>query len=58
MPPSCHSAATNRDDDQTAFIDRVIGGDTSGIDEAIAEFERGADSGHTDPDGGSGSVDS
>jgi len=45
-------------DDPAAFIDRVIGGDTSGIDEAIAEFERGADSGHTDPDGGSGSVDS
>jgi putative hydrolase len=45
-------------DDPAAFIDRVIGGDTSGIDEAIAEFERGTDSGHTDPDGGSGSVDS
>ena len=27
-------------DDPAAFIDRVIGGDTSGIDEAIAEFER------------------
>src|SRR5581483_3828358 len=41
-------------DDPAAFIDRVIGGDTSGIDEAIAEFERRAD-----PDGGgAGSVDS
>ena len=40
------------------FIDRVIGGDTSGIDEAIAEFERGTDPGHPDPDGGSGAVDS
>src|SRR5271157_4717898 len=45
-------------DDPAAFIDRVIGGDTSGIDEAIAKFERGADSGHTDPDDGAGSVDS
>lgn len=35
-------------DEPAGFIDRVIGGDTSGIDEAIAEFERGADSG---PDG-------
>jgi putative hydrolase len=42
-------------DDPAAFIDRVIGGDTSGIDEAIAEFERG-----TDPDAGpdAGAVDS
>ena len=45
-------------DDPAAFIDRVIGGDTSGIDEAIAEFERGNDAGPRDPDGGSGSVDS
>ena len=45
-------------DDPAAFIDRVIGGDTSGIDEAIAEFERGTDSGHTDPDSSPGSVDS
>ena len=45
-------------DDPAAFIDRVIGGDTSGIDEAIAEFERGTDAGPTDPDDGSGSVDS
>ncbi|WP_128882498.1 zinc-dependent metalloprotease [Mycobacterium tuberculosis] len=47
--------ATDDLDDPAAFIDRVIGGDTSGIDEAIAELERdqqarGADdSGH---DGG------
>lgn len=45
-------------DDSAAFIDRVIGGDTSGIDEAIAEFERDTDSGHADPDDGSGAVDS
>jgi hypothetical protein len=45
-------------DDPAAFIDRVIGGDTSGIDEAIAEFERGTDPGPADPDGGAGSVDS
>ena len=32
-------------DDPAAFIDRIIGGDTSGIDEAIAEFERDADPG-------------
>jgi hypothetical protein len=29
-----------------------------GIDEAIAELERGNDAGPTDPDDGSGSVDS
>jgi hypothetical protein len=45
-------------DDPAAFIDRVIGGDTSGIDEAIAEFERDTDAGHADPDDGAGSVDS
>src|SRR5579875_809141 len=39
-------------DEPAGFIDRVISGDTSGIDEAIAEFERGVDPG---PDG---SVDS
>jgi hypothetical protein len=39
-------------------VSRIIGGDTSGIDEAIAEFERGTAAGPTDPDGGSGSVDS
>lgn len=27
-------------DDPAAFIDQVIGGDTSGIDEAIAELDR------------------
>ena len=32
-------------DDPAGFIDRSIGGDTSGIDAAIAEFERDADSG-------------
>jgi putative hydrolase len=39
-------------DDPAGFIDRVIGGDTSGIDEAIAEFERDADRGPREgPDG-------
>jgi putative hydrolase len=38
-------------DEPAAFIDRVIGGDTSGIDEAIAEFEQ------RDDPGDSGSVD-
>src|SRR5690606_6249569 len=36
-------------DDPAAFIDRIIGGDTSGIDsaidQAIAEFRRDADAG-------------
>jgi len=39
-------------DEPAAFIDRVIGGDTSGIDEAIAEFEKGVDPG-SGPDAGS-----
>jgi putative hydrolase len=39
-------------DEPAAFIDRVIGGDTSGIDEAIAEFEKGIDCG-PGPEGGS-----
>jgi putative hydrolase len=43
-------------DDPAGFIDRALGGDTSGIDEAIAEFERRADSG--EDDGGSDAVDS
>ncbi|MBS4729107.1 zinc-dependent metalloprotease [Mycobacterium sp. SM1] len=30
-------------DEPAAFIDRVIGGDTSGIDEALAEFEKSAE---------------
>src|SRR5580704_16680454 len=39
-------------DDPAGFIDRSIGGDTSGIDEAIAEFERDAERGpREDPDG-------
>ena len=38
-------------DEPAGFIDRVIGGDTSGIDEAIAKFEQ-----RNDP-GDSGSVD-
>jgi putative hydrolase len=35
-------------DDPAGFIDRSIGGDTSGIDEAIAEFERDAERGSDD----------
>jgi hypothetical protein len=42
-------------DEPAGFIDRIIGGDTSGIDEAIAELER--DSDRDDP-GPGGSVDS
>ncbi|ORB17159.1 zinc-dependent metalloprotease [Mycobacterium noviomagense] len=38
-------------DEPAAFIDRVIGGDTSGIDDMLAEFERGIDEGHDGPDG-------
>ncbi|WP_203800503.1 zinc-dependent metalloprotease [Mycobacterium heckeshornense] len=41
-------------DEPAAFIDRVIGGDTSGIDEMLAEFERGIDRGQ---DGSDGPVD-
>jgi putative hydrolase len=44
--------ATEDLDDPAAFIDRIIGGDTSGIDEAIAEFERGSDDGSGKPDSG------
>jgi putative hydrolase len=40
-------------DEPAAFIDRVIGGDTSGIDEAIAEFEKGIDP-DARPDGNPG----
>ena len=38
-------------DDPAAFIDRIIGGDTSGIDEAIARLEQdepGSDAGSAD----------
>src|ERR1700744_5035374 len=35
-------------DDPAGFIDRSIGGDTSGIDEAIAQFERDAERGPDD----------
>ena len=42
-------------DDPAGFIDRSIGGDTSGIDDAIAELERDA---NPDSDGGPGAVDS
>jgi hypothetical protein len=41
-------------DDPAGFIDRIIGGDTSGLDEAIAQLER--DSDREDPDSG-GPVD-
>jgi putative hydrolase len=42
-------------DDPAGFIDRSIGGDTSGIDEAIAEFERDV---YPDSDADPGAVDS
>src|ERR1700730_12807291 len=35
-------------EDPAGFIDRSLGGDTSGIDEAIAEFERDAERGSDD----------
>jgi hypothetical protein len=37
-------------DEPAGFIDRVIGGDTSGIDAAIAEIEKGSDAGNPDGD--------
>jgi putative hydrolase len=40
-------------DEPAGFIDRVIGGDTSGIDEAIAKLEEDADTQDPGPDGGS-----
>lgn len=45
-------------DDPAPFIDRVVGGDTSGIDEAIAELGRDRDSDDGEgPDHPGGSVD-
>ncbi|MGA9358334.1 MAG: zinc-dependent metalloprotease, partial [Mycobacterium sp.] len=41
-------------DDPAGFIDRIIGGDTSGLDEAIAQLERETD--REDPSSG-GPVD-
>jgi putative hydrolase len=41
-------------DDPAGFIDRVIGGDTSGIDEAIAQLEREGDRDDPGPSGSSG----
>jgi putative hydrolase len=38
-------------DEPAAFIDRIIGGDTSGIDAAIAEFEKAAAQEDDRPDG-------
>jgi putative hydrolase len=39
-------------DEPAGFIDRVIGGDTSGIDEAIAKLEESIDTQDPDSDGG------
>jgi putative hydrolase len=39
-------------DEPAGFIDRVIGGDTSGIDEAIAKLEESTDTQDPDSDGG------
>jgi putative hydrolase len=45
-------------DEPAGFIDRVIGGDTSGIDEAIAKLEQdGTDTQAGDPGSDGGSVD-
>ena len=41
-------------DEPAAFIDRVIGGDTSGIDDVLAEFEKDREEG---PGDGSGPAD-
>ena len=35
-------------DEPAGFIDRMIGGDTSGIDQAIADLEKGSDTGDSD----------
>ena len=35
-------------DDPAAFIDRAVGGDTSGIDQAIADLEKEANKGDDD----------
>jgi putative hydrolase len=35
-------------DEPAGFIDRMVGGDTSGIDEAIANLEKGSDTGDDD----------
>ena len=43
-------------DEPAGFIDRVIGGDTSGIDEAIAKLEEGGPDTQAGDSGG-GSVD-
>lgn len=47
-------------DEPAGFIDRIIGGDTSGldIDSAIAEFQKEAESGEDDKKPGDGPVDS
>jgi hypothetical protein len=39
-------------DEPAGFIDRIIGGDTSGIDEAIAKREGSTDTQDPGPDGG------
>jgi hypothetical protein len=35
-------------DEPAGFIDRMIGGDTSGIDQAIADLEKDSDTGDSD----------
>ena len=47
-------------DEPAAFIDRIIGGDTSGVDieSAIAEFEKSFESDESGPSGPDGPVDS
>jgi len=36
-------------DEPAGFIDRMIGGDTSGIDQALADLEKGSEKGDDDP---------
>ncbi|HEU0192531.1 MAG TPA: zinc-dependent metalloprotease [Mycobacterium sp.] len=55
--PDLLPAATDLDE-PAAFIDHIVGGDTSGIDEAIAEFERAdQDDKSIDPQPGPDSTD-
>ena len=35
-------------DEPAGFIDRIVGGDTSGIDEALADLEKGSEEGDDD----------
>ena len=45
--PTCCRSSDDLDE-PAGFIDRVIGGDTSGFEEAIADLEKGDESGRDD----------